>query len=73
MLTFQDCCPLPVQAVLMGLIIASIQVAVYGSFAWGAGGVQQWLRANPVMQVRIGRGVGVLLILGAGWTAAGLF
>ena len=64
--------PLPMQAVWMGLIIATIQLAVYGSFAWGAGGVQQWLRANPVMQVRIGRGVGLLLILGAVWTASGL-
>ena len=60
------------QAVWMGLIIATIQLAVYGSVAWGAGGVQQWLRANPVMQVRIGRGVGLLLILGAVWTASGL-
>lgn len=64
--------PLPMQAVWMGLIIATIQLAVYGSVAWGAGGVQQWLRANPVMQVRIGRGVGLLLILGAVWTASGL-
>jgi threonine/homoserine/homoserine lactone efflux protein len=57
-----------VQAVLMGLIIASIQILIYGSFAWGAGSIQQWLRRNPAAQVAIGRGVGVLLMLAAVWT-----
>ena len=61
--------PLGVQAVWMGLIIASIQILIYGSFAWGAGGLQQWLRRNPVTQVALGRGVGVLLMLAAIWTA----
>ena len=61
--------PLGVQAVLMGLIIAGIQILIYGSFAWGAGNIQQWLRQNPAAQVAIGRGVGVLLMLAAGWTA----
>ncbi len=61
--------PLGVQAVWMGLIIASIQILIYGSFAWGAGGIQQWLRRNPVTQVALGRGVGVLLMLAAIWTA----
>jgi threonine/homoserine/homoserine lactone efflux protein len=60
--------PLPVQAVLMGLIIASTQILIYGSFAWGAGSIQQWLRRNPAAQVAIGRGVGVLLMLAALWT-----
>lgn len=60
--------PLGVQAVWMGLIIASIQILIYGSFAWGAGGIQQWLRRNPVTQVALGRGVGVLLMLAAIWT-----
>jgi len=60
--------PLGVQAVLMGLIIASTQILIYGSFAWGAGGIQQWLRRNPAAQVAIGRGVGVLLMLAALWT-----
>lgn len=61
--------PLGVQAVWMGLIIASIQILIYGSFAWGAGGIQQWLRRNPVTQVALGRGVGVLLMLAAIWAA----
>ncbi len=60
--------PLAVQAVLMGMIIASTQILIYGSFAWGAGGIQQWLRRNPAAQVAIGRGVGVLLMLAALWT-----
>lgn len=60
--------PLGVQAVWMGLIIASIQILIYGSFAWGAGGIQQWLRRNPVTQLALGRGVGVLLMLAAIWT-----
>jgi threonine/homoserine/homoserine lactone efflux protein len=60
--------PLGVQAVLMGLIIASTQILIYGSFAWGAGGIQQWLRRNPAAQVAIGRSVGVLLMLAALWT-----
>ncbi|MBT3067010.1 LysE family translocator [Rhodoferax sp. U11-2br] len=61
--------PLGVQAVLMGLIIAITQILIYGSFAWGAGSIEQWLRRNPAAQVAIGRGVGVLLMLAAGWTA----
>jgi threonine/homoserine/homoserine lactone efflux protein len=60
--------PLGLQAVLMGLIIASTQILIYGGFAWGAGGIQQWLRRNPATQVAIGRGVGVLLMLAALWT-----
>jgi threonine/homoserine/homoserine lactone efflux protein len=60
--------PLGVQAVLMGLIIASAQILIYGSFAWGAGSIQQWLRRNPAAQVAIGRGVGVVLMLAALWT-----
>jgi threonine/homoserine/homoserine lactone efflux protein len=60
--------PLALQAVLMGLIIASTQILIYGSFAWGAGGIQQWLRRNPAAQVAIGRSVGALLMLAALWT-----
>jgi threonine/homoserine/homoserine lactone efflux protein len=60
--------PLGVQAVLMGLIIASTQLLIYGSFAWSAGGIQQWLRRNPAAQVAIGRAVGALLMLAALWT-----
>jgi threonine/homoserine/homoserine lactone efflux protein len=51
------------------LTCASTQILIYGGFAWGAGGIQQWLRRNPAAQVAIGRGVGVLLMLAALWTA----
>jgi threonine/homoserine/homoserine lactone efflux protein len=60
--------PLGLQAVLMSLIIAVTQVVIYGSFAWGAGSLQTWLRQNPRSQVLIGRGVGLFLILAAVWT-----
>ncbi len=60
--------PLGVQAVLMSLIIAITQVLIYGSFAWGAGSLQTWLRKNPKSQVLIGRGVGLFLMLAAVWT-----
>ena len=60
--------PLGLQAVLMSLIIAITQVLIYGSFAWGAGSLQTWLRSNPKSQVLIGRCVGLFLILAAVWT-----
>ena len=60
--------PLGLQAVLMSLIIAITQVLIYGSFAWGAGSLQTWLRSNPRSQVLIGRSVGLFLILAAVWT-----
>ncbi len=60
--------PLGLQAGLMGLITAITQLVIYGSFAWGAGSLQTWLRKNPQRQVLIGRGVGLFLILAALWT-----
>lgn len=60
--------PLITQAVVMSLIIAVAQFAVYGAMAWGAGSLQIWLRNNPRNQVLIGRGVGVFLILAAIFT-----
>ncbi len=59
---------LGLQAVMMALIITLTQTGVYGSMAWGAGGMQNWLRNNPRSQVQIGRSVGLLLILAAMWT-----
>jgi threonine/homoserine/homoserine lactone efflux protein len=59
---------LGLQAMMMALIITLTQTGVYGSMAWGAGGMQDWLRNNPRSQVQIGRSVGVLLILAAMWT-----
>lgn len=59
---------LGLQAVMMGLIITLTQTGVYGAMAWGAGGLQDWLRNNRRSQVQIGRSVGALLILAAMWT-----
>ncbi|WP_232834736.1 LysE family translocator [Rhodoferax ferrireducens] len=59
---------LGLQAVMMALIIASTQTGVYGAMAWGAGGLQDWLRNNPRSQIQIGRAVGALLIVAALWT-----
>ncbi len=59
---------LGLQAVVLGLIITLTQTGVYGAMAWGAGGLQHWLRNNPSSQVQVGRAVGVLLILAALWT-----
>jgi threonine/homoserine/homoserine lactone efflux protein len=56
------------QAIVMGLIISTIQCIVYGAMAWGAGGLQGWLNHNRTAQVMVGRGVGVLLILAAAFT-----
>jgi threonine/homoserine/homoserine lactone efflux protein len=60
--------PLGTQAAVMGLIIALTQVGIYGTFAWGAGSLQRWLRCHPQRQVAIGRAVGLLLMLAALWT-----
>lgn len=60
--------PLVIQAVVMGAIIMATQLLVYGSMAWGAGGLQVWLRHNPRSQVLVGRAVGLFLVLAALWT-----
>lgn len=60
--------PLTVQAIVMGLIIASIQILVYGTMVWGAGRLQNWLHHNRMSQVRMGRAVGMLLMLSAVFT-----
>lgn len=59
---------LGLQAVMMALIITLTQTSVYGAMAWGAGGMQNWLRHNPRGQVQISRAVGALLILAGLWT-----
>lgn len=56
------------QAVLLGLIIATTQILIYGSVAFSAAQIRLWLRGNAQAQVRAGQAVGLLLIAGAGWT-----
>lgn len=60
--------PIWLQALVLGLIINLTQAGVYGAMALGASGARDWLRANPVGQVRLGRAVGLVLLLAAVWT-----
>jgi len=61
--------PVWLQAVVLGLIIAGTQAAVYGTLALGAGSARDWLRGNPSGQVLIGRIVGAVLVVAAVSTA----
>jgi threonine/homoserine/homoserine lactone efflux protein len=64
------------QAALLGVIIAVIQAAVYGTVALLADGVRGWLGRNPWANLALARGVGAALLLVAlltvceGWRAA---
>ena len=58
------------QVVAMAAITSATQLAIYGSLALAAGRARLWLRGNPATQRRMGRAVGVLLVLAAAWTAA---
>jgi threonine/homoserine/homoserine lactone efflux protein len=62
--------PVAAQVLAMAAITSCTQVAVYGSLALAAGRAGRWLRGNPATQRALGRGVGMLLLLAAGWTAA---
>jgi threonine/homoserine/homoserine lactone efflux protein len=58
-----------IQAVALGLIIAFTQVGVYGALALAAGEARQWLADQPAAGTIAARAVGLMLILGAGFTA----
>jgi len=57
------------QVLAMAAITSATQLAIYGSLALAAGRARHWLRGNPATQRMLGRGVGALLVLAAGWTA----
>ena len=62
------------QVLAMAAITSATQLAIYGSLALAAGRARLWLRGNPATQRALGRGVGLLLVAAAAWTAAhGLF
>ena len=61
--------PLATQALIMWVIIALTQVAVYGSIVLAAHGVRGWFAGRPDTGVIIGRVVGVTLMLSAAGTA----
>ncbi|WP_266168761.1 LysE family translocator [Dyella subtropica] len=55
--------PLWLQAVVLGIVIALTQLAVYGLLACTAGGAQGWLAARPAYSRAVGRIVGALLMV----------
>lgn len=57
------------QAILLAVITSLTQALVYGGVAAGAGRLRAWLRGNAPAQIRLGRSVGVVLLLVAAWTA----
>jgi threonine/homoserine/homoserine lactone efflux protein len=54
--------PLWLQAVIMGVMTVTVQMAVYGGLALAAGTGRQALAGNPAATVWVGRGAGALLI-----------
>ncbi|HEX7046286.1 MAG TPA: LysE family translocator [Gammaproteobacteria bacterium] len=54
-----------IQAVVLGVIIALTQASVYGSVAFVASGLREWMHAKPQIGIWLNRVVGVLLVLAA--------
>lgn len=61
--------PLVQQAIVLGAIIAVTQAVVYGAVAMGAAGVRAGLRGSEARQEMLARGVAVLLMATAAWSA----
>ena len=61
--------PLAAQATALAAITSATQVAIYGGLVLAAAHARTWLRDSPATQRRMGRGVGLLLVLVALWTA----
>ena len=60
--------PIAVQALVLGAIIAVTQAGVYGTIAFLADGVRDWLRTHPGANRAVARTVGLLLMLVAAAT-----
>ena len=56
------------QAIVLGAIIASVQVLVYGLVAQTAARLRGWLRTSATAQACFGRTVGTLLVIAAALT-----
>ncbi len=54
--------PLLPQALVMGLMTAATQLAVYGGLALAAGRARQAIVGNATATIWIGRGAGILLV-----------
>jgi len=61
--------PIAVQATVLGAMTAAVQTAVYGAVVLAASGARDWLAGSGRSQVVLARGVGLLLIGGAAWSA----
>jgi threonine/homoserine/homoserine lactone efflux protein len=57
------------QAVVLWLIIAATQVAIYGAMAMAGDRVRVWFAERPSANIWLARGVGVLLLATAAYTA----
>lgn len=62
--------PLWTQAIVLGLIIAACQAAIYGGMALGGDRVKTWLSTRPGAELNLARGVGAVLMLVSLVTAA---
>lgn len=62
--------PLWSQAIVLGLIIAACQAAIYGGMALGGDRVKIWLSTRPGAELGLARGVGAVLMLVSLVTAA---
>ncbi len=57
------------QVIMIGVITAATQLAVYGAIALGASRLRHGLCKNQTTQLRLGQTVGAILIATALWTA----
>jgi len=62
--------PLWIQGIVLGVIVAVTQAAVYGGVAWSASAARDRLAARPGMLRFAGRAVGLLLVVTAIFSAA---
>lgn len=60
--------PIAAQALILGSIISLTQILVYGIIVMGAASIRIWLHTNKSGQVRLGRMIGLMLIMAALWT-----
>ncbi|WP_320199177.1 LysE family translocator [Agrobacterium sp. rho-13.3] len=60
--------PIWIQGLIMGLMTAATQLAVYGALALTAGKSRDLLISSPQITIFIGRAAGLLLVLVAGFT-----
>ncbi|THF56078.1 LysE family translocator [Ollibium composti] len=59
--------PIGLQALVMGTMTVTVQLAVYGGLALAAGQSREALTGHPAATVLLGRGAGALLVSAAGF------